>query len=189
MFGRRQHREDRGDADTARHEAEALSRRPVTRHGERKGVAWPAGGHHGADGQFVVDLDRAASTGRDAAHRDAVGIAAGRVTAQRVLADPPAGQVNVDVRTRMPAGQVVTVQCRQRQRDDVLVVGDDPALGDDEGEVAVDLERKGRPAQCARECEHSGHRQVGQTEHPVAPSAAERAWRDVAEASDQPHQR
>jgi hypothetical protein len=81
-----------------------------------------------------VHLDGTAAAVRDPPHRDAVGSPGFGVAAQRVLAHQSAGQVNIDVGTRMPARQVLA---DQRQRDDVLIVGDHPSVGHRQRDVSV----------------------------------------------------
>jgi hypothetical protein len=47
--------------------------------------------------------------------------------------------VHVDVRTGMPARQFPAAGGGKRQRDHVLVAGDDPAVGHDQWKLTVDV--------------------------------------------------
>ena len=84
----------------------------------------------------IVHLNGTAATVRYPPHRDAVGVRDIGISAQRVLPHQPARQVDVDVRTRMPARQSLA---DQGQRDDVLVMGDHVAVHDAQRQSAVQL--------------------------------------------------
>jgi len=122
---------------------------------------------------------------RDPPHRDAVGVRCCEVSAQRILPHQSAGQVNVDMRARIPARQPFA---DERQRDDILVVCDDLAVGDCQGDGAVGLGRCRHAPDRTRQPPQPGEGGVGKAQDEVVARTPEDAGRRLPVPVDEPHQ-
>ena len=119
----------------------------------------------GADAQHVVHLDGSSTALGNAAHCNAVGVAAGGVTAQRVLADSTTGQLKIEVSSGTPGWQLLTIGTGQGQGYHILVLRDDAAVHHGEADASVTVGRRRRPPQRAGQFQqprHDGIRQRDQ---------------------------
>ncbi len=108
------HGQQRGDADAARDEQVPVGRN------QREVVAGPADADQVTRREPLVHVRRAATPGRLAQDRDAVGVRVPPVTAQGVLAGRPFRQDQVDVRARSPVRQPRVVRVGESERDDAV---------------------------------------------------------------------
>ena len=82
-----------------------------------------------------MHLDGPATPIWDSPNRDAVLVRALRITTQRVLTDPAAWQMNVQMGAGMPGGQRGAVRRGECQGDHILVARDNPPVDDFDGQV------------------------------------------------------